>query len=134
MIYFSRHQRSTQEELMDDFNLQGDDLQVLLNDLEFINTYLGGNNITISGLEKMLAHCDKKNPVTIVDYGCGDGASLVLCAAYLDKNNWSYRLIGIDANAHIIEKAKDNCKHIKDCTFSQINVFNADELPEADIA
>ena len=134
MIYFSKHKRSTQEELMDDFSLQGEALQEVLNDLETVNKYLGGNKITIKGLEKMLTHCSKQELVTIVDYGCGDGGFLRLCATYLEKNQWQYRLIGVDANAHIIDKAKVNCREIKQCIFKESNVFDANQLPEADIA
>ncbi len=134
MIYFSKHKRSTQEELMDDFSLQGEALQKVLEDLETVNKYLGGNQITLDGIEKMLANCKKQQTVTIVDYGCGDGAFLKLCATFLEKNNWRYRLIGVDANTHIIEKAKVNCNTIKHCTFMQANVFDTNQLPEADIA
>ena len=134
MIYFSKHKRSNQEELMDDFALQGPPLQEVLKDLETVNKYLGGNQITINGLEKMLAYCSKDKLVTIVDYGCGDGAFLLLCTSFLEKNNWNYKLIGVDANAHIIERAKINCSTIKHCTFKQSNVFDKQELPAADIA
>lgn len=134
MIYFSKHNRSTQEELMDDFSLQGEALHKVLVDLDTVNKYLGGNQITINGLEKMLLNCSKEEVVTIVDYGCGDGGFLLMCATYLEKNNWKYRLIGVDANANIIEKARLNCITIKHCTFMQSNVFDTAQLPEADIA
>lgn len=134
MIYFSKHKRSTQEELMDDFSLQGEALQEVLDDLEIVNKYLGGNEITIDGLQKMLTKCSKDKRITIVDYGCGDGGFLLSCAAYLKKHNWKFNLIGVDANVHIIESAKKNCKTIKECTFMQANVFDTDQLPEADIA
>jgi 2-polyprenyl-3-methyl-5-hydroxy-6-metoxy-1,4-benzoquinol methylase len=134
MIYFSKHNRSTQEELMDDFSLQGEPLQEVLKDLDTVNRYLGGNQITIDGLEKMLLGCDKNRVVTIVDYGCGDGGSMALCAAYLEKHHWRYKLIGLDANAYIIEQAKTKAHSLKHSTFKVCNVFDKEKLPEADIA
>jgi len=134
MIFFSKHTRSTQEEIMDDFSLQGEALDAVMEDLKTVNNYLGGNTITIDGLKEMLVHCSKDKTVTIVDYGCGDGGFMISCAEYLSSQNWNYKLIGVDANANIIRSAKENCKQVKECTFIQANVFDTKQLPSADIA
>ena len=53
MIAFSNKYRSTAHEIMDDFELSGPELAVLLNDLERVNRFLGGNKCTISGLYRL---------------------------------------------------------------------------------
>ena len=76
MIRFSSKYRSEQEEIMDDFNLQGEELDLLLNDLRNVNTWLGGTSITIDGIKTLIADRPKNKTITILDIGCGDGAML----------------------------------------------------------
>lgn len=135
MIQFSSKYRSTQEEIMDDFQLQGEEMKSVLNDLKTVNSLLGGTSITLYGVKKLLKNRSKDQKITIVDYGCGDGEILRKCAAWGTKNNLQLKLIGLDANESIIEEAKKRSIDFKNCTFKCINIFSEIKtLPKGDIA
>ena len=51
-------QRSTQKELIDEPGIPFSDWEVCLKELNIVNTYLGGHNITIEGVSSLL---DKQN-------------------------------------------------------------------------
>jgi 2-polyprenyl-3-methyl-5-hydroxy-6-metoxy-1,4-benzoquinol methylase len=135
MILYSSKYRSTQEEIMDDFQLQGEEMESVLNDLKIVNTYLGGTSITLQGIKKLLKNRSKEQEITIVDYGCGDGEILRKCSTWGAKNNLQLKLIGLDANESIIKEAKERSKAYKNCTFKCVNIFfEASTLPKGDIA
>ena len=46
--------RTSEEEIMDDFYLQGEELRRTLEDLDKVNKWLGGNRITLEGIRKLL--------------------------------------------------------------------------------
>ena len=53
--------RSNQKELIDDLELDNDALRENLEELALINKYLGGNQVTISGLKKILLNLDSSD-------------------------------------------------------------------------
>ncbi len=135
MITYSTKYRSKQSEIMDDFNLQGEEMKVLLSDLERVNRLLGGYGITCSGIEYLLKDWPKDTPVRLLDIGCGDGAMLRHCGDWALKNGYKVHLIGVDANPHILEEAKVRSAHFRNSTFNTVDVFNNPQLlPAFDIA
>ena len=77
-FFISTKQRSDKEELMDDFSIGGDLLRDTLDKLENINRWLGGNKVTVNGLQSLLKHHPKEKEITIIDVGCGHGDILQL--------------------------------------------------------
>ncbi|MCT8340270.1 methyltransferase domain-containing protein [Flavobacteriaceae bacterium TK19130] len=135
MPKFSATSRSTESEIMDSFSLQGKEMEHLLTDLKTVNTLLGGTAITLSGLSKLLKHHDKKRLITIIDFGCGDGEMLRQCAKFGQRKGYTFNLIGIDANPHILEEAKIRSEAYDNIKFQKKDVFSKKkELPECDIA
>jgi 2-polyprenyl-3-methyl-5-hydroxy-6-metoxy-1,4-benzoquinol methylase len=117
---------------MDDFELSGPELAVLLNDLERVNRFLGGNKCTISGLSRLCPESDKQ--MVILDLGCGDGAQLRHCVKWAKKQGRIIRGIGLDANAHIIGEARKRSRDYPELEFRIFDVFSKQEtLPEFDI-
>ena len=98
--------RSTQEEIMDDFSMEGDLLQRTLDRLAWINRWLGGNQITLKGLNSLLKNIPAEQEVTIVDLGCGNGDMLRVIADVARKKRQKVKLIGIDANKFTINYAR----------------------------
>ena len=98
--------RSTQEEIMDDFSMEGDLLQRTLDRLGWINRWLGGNQITLKGLNSLLKNIPAEQEVTIVDLGCGNGDMLRVIADVARKKRQKVKLIGIDANKFTINYAR----------------------------
>lgn len=116
--------RKMQAEQMDDFTVQGDLLTETLDQLSRINRYLGGNQVTMNGLRKILKDQPADKPLTIVDMGCGNGDLLRHIAEYGQKAGHDYRLIGLDANAHTIAYARKLSVKYKELSFLQLDIFS----------
>jgi len=99
--------RSQEEEIMDDFNCDGQVVDQTLKELHLINTYLGGNKISIDGIHKLIKKksCDK---YSIIDLGCGGGDTLLLFDKWAQNKSLDLKLTGVDANEYIISYAREN--------------------------
>ncbi len=136
MVLFSSKYRSQETEIMDDMNFQGEEMKSLLKDLATVNKWLGGTNITISGVNKLLAiHKRAETPLIIIDIGCGDGEVLRRCLDNAKKRSILVRAIGIDANPFILEEAQKRSLDYPNLEFQKLDVFSKmDSLPEFHIA
>ena len=135
MITFSNKYRSQQLEIMDDLDFQGEEMKNLLGDLKYVNKWLGGNKVTLDGIEKLLRGNSKKEPITILDIGCGDGQLLRNYAKYAENNNLKLKCIGVDFNKNILEYAENQSKDFPNIKFQKVDVFLEEELiPNCDIA
>ena len=123
--------RSSKTEIMDDFTLEGVFFRDTLDKLETINRLLGGNSVTISGLKKILKNQSKNKTITIVDLGCGNGDILRDVAQFGRKNNYSFKLTGIDANLAAIEYAAELSKDYSELNFKKIDIFSEDFKEES---
>lgn len=116
--------RSTEKELIDDLNLDNDALRQNLEELAIINQYLGGNQVTISGLETVLkASKPTQNTYKIADLGCGGGDMLMVIAKWARKKQLKTTLIGIDANDFMIEFAQKRTAQFPEITYLHQNIF-----------
>ena len=118
--------RSSEIEMMDDFTIEGVVFRDTLDKLEIINRFLGGNKLTIHGLKKLLQNQSKNKTITIVDLGCGHGDILRDVAEFGRKKNYSFKLIGIDANFAAIEYARELSKEYSELSFEMIDIFSED--------
>jgi ubiquinone/menaquinone biosynthesis C-methylase UbiE len=116
---------------MDDLSLDGPPMKELLNDLCRVNKWLGGNRITIDGITKLLNAQSKRETITILDVGCGDGEMLRACARYGDSAGLTLQLIGVDANENILNEAKERSRDLENISFKRMDVFS-EELVEVD--
>lgn len=126
MIHYSTKNRSVQPEIMDEFELQGDEMKQVLTDLKNVNKWLGGNNISIKGISKLLPEHTKAQTITILDVGCGDGEILRACARFAKNAGYNFELIGVDANAFILEEARRRSTDFQNITFLEKDVFSAE--------
>lgn len=118
--------RSTESEIMDDFELQGAELQKTLKDLEHINSWLGGNQVTLNGISQLLKNQPKDKPIHIADVGCGNGGMLRKIASWARKENYKLRLTGIDANTHGIGIAENLATDFPEIDFLPLDIFSED--------
>ena len=124
MFKIDTSKRTNKSEIMDDFELQGEELGRTLNDLDNINSWLGGNKITIKGVEKILRKGSAKKPISIADIGCGNGAILRKLADWGTENRYSFELVGIDANTHAIAIGEKLSADYPEITFRSLNIFS----------
>lgn len=126
--------RSQEKEIMDDLSMEGSLLRDTLDKIATINRLLGGNNVTLKGLKKILKSHPKGATVTIIDLGCGQGDILREAAKLGKKSGYDFKLIGIDANADTIAYAKELSVEYPQINFKQIDIFSTEfEKLEYDI-
>ncbi|QXP60548.1 methyltransferase domain-containing protein [Olleya sp. HaHaR_3_96] len=116
--------RSEAEEIMDDLDYNGPILHDALDKLAKINQWLGGNIVTINGLKKTLKNHNKSEAITIIDLGCGGGDILREISLFGKKNNYNFKLIGIDANPHTVNYANLLSQKYDNVSFEAIDIFS----------
>ena len=116
--------RSTESEIMDDFLLKGTELKEALDKIASINQLLGGNKLTLQGIKLLVSAIEKNKEITIIDVGCGNGDMLRCIADYGLKNNYNFKLIGIDANEFTINHAIDLSKKYNNISFRTLDIFD----------
>lgn len=115
--------RAQGQEIMDDFSLKGEELRDALDKIAGINKMLGGNSLTLQGVEKLLKGLKHKT-VTIIDIGCGNGAMLRTLAAYGHKKGYNFTLLGIDANAFTVQYAETLSTGYDGVSYQCLDVFD----------
>lgn len=115
--------RSYDEEQMDDLASGGEIINQTLKELETINTLLGGNHVTINGIQKLLDRA-KATRFSLADLGCGGGDILRLIKRWSTRKGFSATLLGIDANPNIVEEAKRCTPAWLDIQFESQNIFS----------
>ena len=131
MISISTKHRTNQSEMMDDFDMEGNVLKDALDKIAKINQVLGGNKLTLQGIEQLIKNKPTEETITIVDVGCGSGDMLRTLADYAENNKLDFKLIGVDANNCTINYARElslhypyikyRCEDIFDKPFTELN-------------
>lgn len=118
-------QRANEPEIMDDLNCSGEVVYQTLRELDVINRWLGGNAVTLGGLKRMIRLNDTvHSPISIADLGCGSGDLLRQMAEFGRRTKIPLQLVGIDANPHIIEFARQHCAGYPEISFETVNVLS----------
>lgn len=100
--------RSQKKELLDEDHIPFEDIKQNMKELNFINTWLGGHDITIAGFKKLLDSINEKNKTyTICEIGCGGGDNLLAINKWAGKNGYTIKLVGIDKKKECIDYARE---------------------------
>jgi 2-polyprenyl-3-methyl-5-hydroxy-6-metoxy-1,4-benzoquinol methylase len=114
---FSR--RSYQQEMLDLPINDKLELRRNLKEISTINKLLGGDQVTIKGLKKLLT--DKNRKYTIIDIGCGDGGLLRRIWKWTNKIGYEVEILGIDIEEETIRLAKEINKNVVGLNFQRIS-------------
>ncbi len=121
-------QRSTEAEIMDDLEFEGEVLGQTLDEIEFINKWLGGNAVTLDAVKRVIKERQLQNsgtPISISDLGCGGGEMLSLIYKWAESENIKVNLTGIDANDYVVGHAAKKVPLHKNCiSFKKYNVLD----------
>lgn len=98
--------RADEPELMDDLALGGATIRQTLDQLAVVNRLLGGH-IAWQGVRQVLRHSPGGQPLELADLGCGGGDSLRQIARWAKAAGVPLRLIGFDANPHVVAYARE---------------------------
>nr|WP_294932693.1 methyltransferase domain-containing protein [uncultured Flavobacterium sp.] len=118
--------RTQEAEIMDDFSLQGRELQAALDQIARINQLLGGNKVTLNGIKEILKKGNTSKTIVIADVGCGNGDMLRMLAEYGLKKEYNFKLIGIDANAFTVNYAKTLSNEYANIEYICLDIFSED--------
>lgn len=100
-------QRSNKKELLDRDDIPFEDIKRNMQELDFINSKLGGHDITLDGIVALIK--DRMNfnrRFHIVEIGCGGGDNLRAIRNWAEKIRLPVQLKGVDTNPDCIEYAK----------------------------
>jgi len=120
-------ERSTLTELMDDPDISDELLIGTLKDIALVNRYLGGNQITVKALKKIIRNHPTKKKWTIVDVGCSDGESLRDIVGYFKKEDVDINFVGLDINARSIEIALSKSEGMANVSFRVQDILEIEE-------
>ncbi|MCE7065897.1 methyltransferase domain-containing protein [Dyadobacter sp. CY326] len=99
--------RSQQKELLDQDEIPEQDLFQNLRELDFINHWLGGYDISFNALKKVIRPGSK---YTLVDIGCGGGDTLKRISNWNERAGYELDLYGVDYKPVCIAYASENLK------------------------
>ena len=99
--------RSSHMEIMDNLDCKGEVVDQTLYELDLINQFLRGNEITIKGIDQLLKNTPSKT-YSIIDLGCGSGKMLQLIETDAARKSRSVNLTGIDGNSNIVHYAREH--------------------------
>ena len=97
--------RSTEKELLDQENIPELDLFQNLRELDFINHWLGGYDISFSALKSIIR---QGQHYSFADIGCGGGDTLKRIKKWRTKNGYSIDLHGVDLKSVCIKYAEND--------------------------
>lgn len=116
--------RTSASEIMDNFELEGEELKDALDKIATINQLLGGNELTLQGVQNLIDKISKSNEIVIVDVGCGNGDMLRTLAHFGIKNNLKFQLIGIDANNFTVRHAQKLSENYSNIRYRCEDIFD----------
>ncbi|WP_230471359.1 methyltransferase domain-containing protein [Hymenobacter jejuensis] len=117
-------QRATEEELMDDLTLASDALRQNLDELEVINKWLGGYRVVLDALQRLRPRLPTNRPLRLADLGSGGGDTLRYIARWARRHQIAVQLVGIDANAFMLDYAASKCQGYPEISFEQQDIFS----------
>jgi len=97
--------RSQEKELLDADDIPAQDLFQNLRELDFINHWLGGYDISFSGLKKIIK---PGKTYVFADIGCGGGDTLKRIKNWRTKRGYLIDLHGIDLKPVCVQYAKSS--------------------------
>lgn len=116
--------RATTPELMDDLSLASDELRQNLDELETINTWLGGYRPVLAALARLRPRFPVARPLYLADLGSGGGDTLRHVAAWARRQRISVALTGIDANEFMLAYARAKSQPYPEISYRQVDIFS----------
>ena len=123
--------RSNEAEAMDDFHMEGEILRDALDKIASINRLLGGNNVTLNGVDYLLKDTQRHDVIRILDVGCGNGDMLRTLSLHAKKRGYQFQMTGIDANDFTIQHAKSLTVDDPNIQYRCADVFEDIKAPQS---
>jgi 2-polyprenyl-3-methyl-5-hydroxy-6-metoxy-1,4-benzoquinol methylase len=106
--------RSYEPELLDNDDIPFVDIERNMQELDIINTRLGGHRITIKGFSNLIG---SRSHASVCEIGCGGGDNLKALRRWADKRNIKLSMTGIDIKSACIDFAAQQSESPEDVTW-----------------
>ena len=116
--------RAPGPELMDDLTLATDALRQNLDELETINTWLGGYQPVLDALARLRGRFPGGQPLRVADLGSGGGDTLRHVARWGRQHGVQLQLTGIDANPFMLDYAMAKSRDYPEISYRQLDIFS----------
>jgi SAM-dependent methyltransferase len=116
--------RATTAELMDDLTLATEELRQNLDELETINTWLGGYQPVLAALARLQSRFPVGRPLRLADLGSGGGDTLRHMARWARKRHVPLAAEGIDANEFMLTYAAAKSQAYPEISYQQLDIFS----------
>ena len=117
-------ERASGPELMDDLSLASDALRQNLDELETINTWLGGYQPVLDALQRLKSRFPAGRPLRLADLGSGGGDTLRHVARWARQHRVPMELTGIDANPFMLDYATAKSRDYPEISYRQFDIFS----------
>ena len=108
------------------------DIKRNMYELNLVNKYLGGHNITLKGFKQFVKRLELSEPLNVVEIGCGGGDNLRVLKNWADIRGIKATFTGIDFNPECINYANGLAGN-KGITFLHSDYRNAHFQNKPDI-
>ena len=109
---------------MDDLTLATDALRQNLDELETINTWLGGYRPVLDALARLRTRWPAGRPLRLADLGSGGGDTLRHVARWARQHGLLLALTGIDANPFMLDYAAGKSRGYPEISYRQFDIFS----------
>ncbi len=136
MVFEKFRYRSNAPEIIDDFELEGEQIIQTFRSIERINYFLGGNQVLTRGLQRITKALTPsiRQPLVVNDLGCGSGDGLRALARWMRTTGHHLQLIGTDASEFVLDYARSNSSGFPEIKYRQENIFDDAAIwPQADV-
>jgi SAM-dependent methyltransferase len=116
--------RATTPELMDDLTLASAELRQNLDELETINTWLGGYQPVLGALARLQARFPVGRALRLADLGSGGGDTLRHVARWARRRGVASELVGVDANDFMLGYAAAKSQAYPEIQYQQLDIFS----------
>ncbi|HEX8504739.1 MAG TPA: methyltransferase domain-containing protein [Hymenobacter sp.] len=116
--------RASGPELMDDLTLATDALRQNLDELETINTWLGGYQPVLNALSRLRPRFPSGRPLRVADLGSGGGDTLRHVARWARQHSVDVALTGIDANQFMLDYAAAKSRDYPEIAYRKFDIFS----------
>ena len=104
----SMKHRSYEKELLDGDNIPFDDIRATMQELNVVNTLLGGHNITRKGVAFFLDKFPTDRTLAVAEIGSGGGDNLAVIHSFMQQLKRPVALTGIDIKQECVDFARQN--------------------------
>ncbi len=119
------NKRSTQKELLDEQSFSLSEIDVIYENINKINQWLGGDVPTIKEVRKKISSFSS-HKIIIVDVGSGGGGMCRALSKALQKIDKEIEIIGVDINDDAIAIARKKSQKFNNIKYQKIDVFSDD--------